>query len=372
MTSRSSVLVTSLIASALIAVAFLPNAWADPKPPNPPSQELLPVFCFRITDIQPIEEGASDPGPTNVNRDGTAANDTNDYRFTFEFLNWTDTPASGMYFAVNTGAGAAGAKPSISDAGVKADGSDRTSADPTDILPSTTNDWIPDLLPSFTGIKWTGPILPLTNHDLLGEPILKDDGTGTPQNVPAPINPADSTTYDDSTNALDGFTLDLDDFITNSAISINWWLLDASGDPIGTSSSGNEAAFGTINLARVTPPNTLSAPLEGNTGYMADGGLFYDSSEIPANSLAGEGINIDPLPIPLPGGPFEQDVFLAELGSGITAPFADPSDALLATDTGVVDLGPTVNAAVFPSVVVPEPSGLSLALLGLLAVLRRR
>jgi hypothetical protein len=71
---------------ALLAPKLTAPALADP-PVRPPSPEtILPdVFCFRFTDIDAV------------------AGDDDKFIFSFEVLNWTDTPAAGVRLSRATG-----------------------------------------------------------------------------------------------------------------------------------------------------------------------------------------------------------------------------------------------------------------------------
>ena len=81
---------------------------ADPVPNSSNPQVVIPrVFCFRITDIERV--------PGDVEGDA--------FNFEFEVLNWTATPASGLFIATTIGTTAVDASiPIMALAGIDPDG----------------------------------------------------------------------------------------------------------------------------------------------------------------------------------------------------------------------------------------------------------
>ncbi len=163
--------------------------------------------------------------------------------------------------------------------------------------------------------------------DALGD-LSADGGPGV---MPNPI-PAGTG------NALDGFTLTIDDFDEGETLSFNWFLLDASGTPIGSpptgisvagcvgascggplpapltccglQGNGNPMGYGTFTLERLPPaipiPPGADPALFGMAGVTQTPYEFYDG--------------VFALPNPTQ--------FAAEFGSGLTGPFMNASDNL--------------------------------------------
>jgi hypothetical protein len=113
------------------------------------------------------------------------------------------------------------------------------------------------------------------------------------------------TTIDDGPNVLDGFVFSVIDFDPGEVISLNWFLLDQDGNPIGTAAGGNQYGFGVVNLKRVDGGITLDDPVfEGNVGFDQSARSFF-------------GIVYDG------GANYE---FAVEFGASLTAPFLNPAD----------------------------------------------
>jgi hypothetical protein len=235
-----------------------------------------------------------------------------------------------------------------------------------------------------TSVLWTaGSNGGINNRDLLNSPITKatvntfnGQVIAGPSNLPPGISSADATNdnfkvIDDSDNVLDGFYIEVDNFLVNGALSINWWLLDVNGNPLGTTVQGNPMSFGTFNLARIDTTNPITPPLVGNTGYTDAGNLFYDGAQDGFDAGGGNffsnadlrrGINFDALPTSA-----SREKFVGEIGVAVTAPFLTAQDATInvtgtVLDTGqgdpAPDLGTTVNLQVQESIIVepdPEP-----------------
>ena len=79
------------VLAGAVATALAGPAYADP----PPNLDLPTVFCFRVTDIERV-----------VDSQGTVVDDSSFY-VTFEVLNWTNRPATGVKLdlASDTGGG---------------------------------------------------------------------------------------------------------------------------------------------------------------------------------------------------------------------------------------------------------------------------
>jgi hypothetical protein len=113
------------------------------------------------------------------------------------------------------------------------------------------------------------------------------------------------TTIDDGPNVLDGFVFSVIDFDPGEVISLNWFLLDQDGNPIGTAAGGNQYGFGVVNLKRVDGGITLDDPVfQGNVGFDQSPRSFFGSVY--------DG-----------GATYE---FAVEFGASLTAPFLNPAD----------------------------------------------
>jgi hypothetical protein len=341
-----------------ILLAFAGGAYADPPPTNPPDIVLPNVFCFRITDIERV---AGDPG-------------ANAFNFEFEVLNWTNKPAASVALMSTVGSKAVvGAIPTISGNSIDVNGRGGPTGgsdigdvifDPVAIhsgrgrgdIPAATNDWVA-LGSTAASAIWDastfgGTPVPFRNLlgagstaaacalvpgcflDASGNPVTTALDTlgdvaldGGPGIVPNPVAP------DGSGNVLDGFVLTVDDFEEGEILSLNWFLLDGDGKPIGVVGNGNAFGFGVFNLGRIPVGGALPGPIfVGNTGMAQSNRDFFDTVyQIP--------------------NPAE---FAGEFGGGITAAFLNPQDNFL---------NAPINAQF-----IPEPTPLSLLAWGLLLV----
>lgn len=357
----------------VVALLAIGTARGDPPVSNPPGVELPRVFCFRITDIERV------PGDMTGNA----------FIFEFEVLNWTNSPARGLSMASNIGTTAVvGAIPTITAIGIDPNGrggalggndigSQRFDGDglspPGPLspqlgaihngrgrgdLPNLLNDWSTASV-SGTSAVWTagttGTSIPF--RDLLGttstaqanalvpgDPVLQpNDARGDIAIDGGPGITIDPVVPDGSGNVLDGFTLTIEDFDVGERISLNWFSLDANGQPHGSVGRGNQFGFGVLNLARIPVGGPLPGGVfAGNTGFRQSPIEFFDSVFLVPN-------------------PAE---FGSEFGAGITATFLNPADN-------------TFNVGINRLQVIPEPGTLLLTFSGATlllgaATLRRR
>lgn len=302
-----------LIAPLLIA--------ADPLPPvevEPGYEDPIPVFCFLMTDI----EGAG----TNRFQRGAAASS---FTFQFEVLNWSNVEVYGVTVMLNQGTGrgtVVNGLPTLVNANIDANGQPIGAAGDNGqfIIPpqqATDNKWGISKA-SASSITWSGISSPVQPIDLLDgsqiDPSPRQPNLVRPIQVGEPMvsfmnftTPNDSTsleptTIDNGPNVLDGFVFTVTDFDPGEVMSLNWFLLDQNGNPIGTPSSGNSFGFGVINIKRVDgDPTLLNDPIfKGNTGFDQSQRSFYN------NVYDG-------------GAAFQ---FGVEFGPSLTAPFLNPQD----------------------------------------------
>jgi len=358
----------------LIAAVLLPShsVFAGPAPTGLPMVTLPRVFCFRITDIEKV------PGdPTG-----------NAFNFEFEVLNWTNSQASGLSLMTAVGSTAvAGTIPTITDAAIDADGrggpyqvgaeigfgafdspaiqSGRGRGDQLPGLPNLINDWFAIETTATTAAWFAGEGHPIPARDLLGamttaEAIALIPGLGLDalgdlavDGGPAPYSPAappagGGPPFPDGTgNVLDGFVLTVTDFHEGEILSLNWFLTNAAGGPIGvpitpaTAFNPGAFGFGVFNLMRLP----LGAPPFGRAIYVGNSGMVGTATEF---------VQV-PLPVNMVLDPAQ---FVAEFGAGITAPFLNPQDNIF----GVVPNTTTI----------PEPSTLVLLGTGVIALMQYR
>ncbi len=324
---RTSRINTSLAALALATVFTAPGiALADPFFQPPPTDDPVPtVFCMRITDIERVSLGLT-PG--------------NEFAIEFELLNWSDKPATGFRMASSIGTTEVnGVRPTIVGAGIDRDGRggplggsdiDATGAGLTSgqgtfdaaaihsgrgrgDIGGLLNDWnatsVSDTSAVYSGAVGTA----LDNRDLVG---ASSPGGVLPANlVPGPGNDGLGDSSVDGglgllipggiRNVLDGFTVTVSDWNVGEQLTLNWFLEDSTGQPIGTATDGNVFGFGSLNLARIEVDGDLpSGVFVGNSGFNNNLDTFFG------------GVNAVPNPA----------AFAAELGVGITADFLNPDD----------------------------------------------
>jgi len=368
-----------VVAPLVLGIAAMTPSrlFADP-PVTPTPDPIPPVFCFRIMDIERVSIGDATPG--------------NDFALSFEVLNWTNRPATGLDLAMNEATSVnSGNAPNIFGLGVDRDGrggllggSDinatgaglTTGAGVFDVpaahsgrgrgdFAGLLNDWDPSGLGfstfgDYAGLgtlaRWeAGDGTAIPNRDLIGAgapggllpedliPGLGIDASGDtaidgglgPYSPGSPgFGPGDFA--GGTGNVLDGFTLTIQDWDIGEVFSVNWFLMDENG-PIGTAGQGNEYGFGTTNLIRMTPGGDLpDGVISGNSGFNQDATSFFG--------------NVYEVPNPAE--------FAVEFGAGITAPFANPVDNMFNVET---------NAEV-----IPEPATLMLLIVSTPLVIRRR
>lgn len=248
-----------VVLSALIAT-FATSSRVDFDPPvNPPPGCIIPpgIFCFRFTDI--VQTGPSR------------------FQFEVEFLNWTGQIAYGLHICRTQPPlpPRIGGQPKIAGASVDANGrplgvgNDDWNFPPADgtgmpakvgktnfFQATDSND---DLAlfedPTTNGIPardlfraWaTG------GNAAVWALIPGCDTSGVIANVETVDNALDESPQGPFDNVLDGFVLDISDFDVGEMISLNWWLLDRNGDPIGMvnpTNPGNQFGYGVINIYR--------------------------------------------------------------------------------------------------------------------------
>lgn len=348
--SISKPLLAGLIVALISAGVWLAPqfAVADPPPPEPPGIEIPEVFCFRITDLADV---LGDP-------------EGDRFKLEFEILNWTATEAHRLYLSLSTGTGRNGsrqAKPFIVGSKIDPngrpflDGDDDANFPPLDGEPGAKtgqiNDWAVSLqtgtsvvYAETTGTAGNG----LAARDLLGAATTADacglvpgcalvSGSPVLSSVESVDNggPGVDGLVD---NVLDGFTLNVDDFDGGEILSLDWFLADESGSPIGVSGEGNAFGFGTYSIYRVDPGivfadgfecgDVLAWILPPSPGIANGPALWQRIPDAPE----GPGVNTgttsslrDMFVSTTPGGV----TFEVELGSALTPPFQNPADNTL-------------------------------------------
>lgn len=318
---------------ATLVFAIPRRARADPVP----IQSSIPVFCFRITDIERVAPGS------------------NKFRIEFEVLNWTHEPAYGVYIALNVGTGVkivGGSPPFFAGASIDSDGrplvlidvngdgninaadledtnglngnglldpgedkngNGRLDNDPIPGNLNPSNDWTV-ALSTTTAITWSAGT-PVSAVDLTRFPFGPPVQPGDPE-IPFILftNLADPTTIvletiDDGPNVLDGYVIEVDDFDPGEILSFNWFLTDANGNIISDPSGEfgvNPYGFGVVNLTSLDGPAFPGAVFSGNTGFSQSPKLFFDSVYVVPNPAQ----------------------FAAEFGAAMTAAFLNPDDNL--------------------------------------------
>ncbi|MEM7455143.1 MAG: hypothetical protein AAF456_12400 [Planctomycetota bacterium] len=152
------------------------------------------------------------------------------------------------------------------------------------------NDWNASSQSASTAMWSQGSSL--TYQDLLG-PGLPASNFLVPSPSP-PYAPGDSDALGDSSidggpgttvmddpvpngtgNVLDGLTMTFQNWEEHDRLSLNWFMTDAAGNPIGTAGIGNPFGFGTMNLVRIPEGSTLPGGIfNGNTGSIRDRPVF--------------------------------------------------------------------------------------------------
>lgn len=332
--SRFSLIGSSFAALALAVVSTAPGtALADPPFQPPPGDDPVPtVFCIRITDIERVSLGVT-PG--------------DEFAVEFELLNWANKPASGFRMASSIGTTKVnGVRPTIVGAGIDADGRggplggrdiDATGVglttgagtfDPLAIhsgrgrgdVAGLLNDWSAVSVSATSAVYDINGGTPLDNRDLVAAaapggilpaslvPGLGNDGLGDSAIDGGPGTPLPLGIR----NVLDGFTLTVTDWDVGEQLTLNWFLEDSLGQPIGTATQGNVFGFGSLNLARIEVDGDLPGGVfVGNSGFNNNSDTFFG--------------NVNQVPNPAE--------FAAELGVGITADFLNPADNVFDAET---------------------------------------
>jgi len=362
---------------AAILVGAMAPAVADP----PPITDLSALFCLRITDVEQVG--------------------SDDYDITFEILNWSDTEAVGLSVAMaDPLVGAPGSQPGgafISGISVKAEGrgpiggridvasssniargdggfepqvhhSGRGRAD----APGLLNDWVTDGNTT-TAAAWTGAGgTAVPNRDMIaafnsgGLPAAQAivPGFGFDQVFDSAIDGGPGPYFNGSPNeagepiplgsgnVLDGFVLSVSDLDFSELFAVNWFLLDAAGNPIGTPDSGNTYGFGMINLTadfNIIAESSIAAGGAGGRDLLDP--VFYGNTGFSQDGSVGVSEAFDF---------FNGGNIYVELAGGLTAPFLNPADNIY---------GVTPNTSA-----IPEPTSLALLAFGAvsLGLYRRR
>jgi hypothetical protein len=335
---------------------------ADPVPnppppiiPSPLPPTILPsVFCFRFTDIKAVETDA----------------EGDKFQVSFEVLNWSNQPASGVRIALNTGTNSFVQDVAPSFAGAEIDFNGSPLGNDADPLPGnqlfTNNGSVVES--TETAIQWDAEQFnfntfnsgPIPNQDLLGVP--SPGGTGDACNIVSgcqiqggqPVV-ADIETVDNGNNVLDGFVMTLDNLNEGEVISFNWNLLDVNGNPIGTPGNGNAYGFGSVNLARIASSDSGSdyRVFPENTGVGNSIQLFARGSD----QVIKDGDEVA--------------LFAAEFGAGITAPFLNQEDNIFDSGINTQPIDYSSDPPTDPEN-VPEPSMVGASILAGVGLLRRR
>jgi hypothetical protein len=128
-------------------------------------------------------------------------------------------------------------------------------------------------------------------------------------------------------NVIDGLIIEIDDFDAGELISLNWFMTDSIGAPIGVSGLGNQYGFGVVNIFRGSSGpavwrRTVTAPAgpgqnSGTTASIRD--MFVSASTT---------------------GP---ETFEVEFGAAMTAPYSNPADNIFGAPIDA-ELIPTPSA----------------------------
>jgi hypothetical protein len=307
--------------SVMVSLALITAAPLQADPPPTRADDIPTVFCFRFTDIEAV---AGDP-------------EGDRFRFSFEILNWTDRPAHGLYLAVNTASGSvlSGRSPFFAAVDVDVNGrplgpgDDDANFPPADGTPHSKigapNLWIvADHTPTralFEAPAGQGavPALPILSVPCRGIPgCVIVGGKAEITDFELLDNTNDGHHWEED-HVLDGFVLDIDDFDPGEAISVNWFLLDQQGDPIGVTGFGNAYGFGVLNLFR--------APA-------GDSRLWQRTGDSPQGGGANTGATSSPRDMFVSSADGVQ--FLTEMAGAMTAPYRNAADDLFGAQINAV------------------------------------
>lgn len=373
-----------LLALSTVVAAAGPAPVPFDPPVDPPPCNVVhdPVFCFRATRFRRADV------------------DPDRYTLEFEMLNWTGEDVHGLVVTLNTGGNndpGAPPPPVIVGAGIDQDGRPINGApSPPRGNQATNNDWAAG--PVFNGTRvefFSGTPIDHptasaggTTYHGLRDPAfagasnpdcvvailgmipgsMVTGGSGNPGD-PTRISIADPETVDDGrpagpigpwNNVLDGFLLEIDGLVSGARFSLNWFLLNQAGQPIGHivaplvgggGVQGNPFGFGTLNfsiLDVLEPPGTLAPPPiftvnstdpgRINTGF--DPANNFDPNIDSARCFAEDSLGgLDTYPVnPIPAGLPGQGTYLhIEPGAAVTAPFRVPSDAQIGSVIAAVN-----------------------------------
>ncbi|MGB7439992.1 MAG: DUF4347 domain-containing protein [Coleofasciculaceae cyanobacterium] len=288
-------LTTGKIKSALAFTPQLTATYASVFDP-PASPQTPSVFCFRFTDIEVVTNDL----------------EQDQFRVTFEVLNWSNRLAGGVRMDINTGINSF----TVGDASLIVG----AETNPNPPLPAgnlpTANTWEVSVITE-SSVEWTlgANGQPIPGRDLLtaAQNGLEAACALVPGGcVPGTPTPADLEMVDNAENVLNGFVITIDDLDELEAISLNWLLLDEFGEPIGTPGGGNAYGFGTVNLVRLPgtgqTPDSIFRIFPGNAGISSTPALFA----LDSNQTTDANGNL---------------VLLgSEFGAGITGSFANPQN----------------------------------------------
>lgn len=322
--------------SALLALVLAAPSIAAAAPTASTPFPVPPVYALRVTDIDDLGG--------------------NTFEFLFEIQNWTNIEAHGLVAAVAgpTGLPIVGAPPAFSFAGIDGNGrplgggNDDANFPPGDAtgLPpkiGVFNTWGVSLQ-TVTQARWTEP----TSLPGFGVPPRDLFGAGSPAAacglIPGCVTgigyfheSVDNGIGPD--NVLDGFVLRVTDLDPGELLSLNLFLTNAIGAPIGISGAGNQYGFGVLNIFRV---DTASGPPVWRR--------VAGAPEGPGANTGTSSSDLEMFESMTPSG----EQFEVELAAGMTAPFADPADNIF---------GAPINAEpVAPSVVSQTVAGKSLVI----------
>jgi len=220
-------------------------------------ENLVKPYSFRFTDIKAVSD---DP-------------EGNEFQFSFEIINWSDTPAAGIQIAIHEDTNQVQIYEPLEFAGATVD----SNRDPiTGNLNLPNNSTVSES--DNTSIKWNlGD--PLLNRDLLG-PATNERAC---QLVPGcdllsgEPRMSDIEAIDNGDNVRDGFVFTVDNWDEGEILILNWFLLDENGNNIGTADAGNQNGYGLVQFYRqgLIENNNPDASF-GVPGFIDRGELFHD------------------------------------------------------------------------------------------------